>query len=148
VADCTYVNAPAKAYCGLYQGLAFEVLVCDGQGNCTNPTVTCGADGECATEIGTCCVTGTSTTTCQKTSCGTTNFGINCDEKADCPPGYSCCFRSGVTGVGVSCEQGLTCLPNSMQTVLTVCNPSTPGECPSGTCQSNGTVPPYFVCKP
>ena len=64
-ADCTIRQAPAKTYCGLYQGMASVAQVCDRIGNCGNPTVTCGADGECSTIDHICCATGVASASCE-----------------------------------------------------------------------------------
>ncbi len=146
-ADCSFVNAPAKTYCGLYQGMASVAQVCDGNGTCGNPTVTCGPDGECPVNAQTCCFGGGTacrTGTCNRASA--TLFGfLDCDEAADCPPSYVCCFGASATTYGTFCSNN--CVPLIIATQTQVCNPNTPGECKTGTCTATtGTGPPYFLC--
>ena len=150
-ADCAFLNTPAKTFCGRYQGMADLALFCDGNGNCGSPTVTCGADGECPVNPGACCWNN-NTTSCQPAvaNCaegpGALPIYAACDESADCPPGDTCCFYTGVGGAHSTCNPN--CLaPINMALQRQVCNPAVVGECQVGTCQAtNSTTPPYFLC--
>jgi hypothetical protein len=148
--DCGYVNAPTKTFCGLYQGMANQAQVCDGQGTCGGPTVACGADGACGLNPGTCCFgAGTQCTradqTCQRSA--TTLYGaVGCDEAADCPPSYLCCYAAQPAFIGTYCAPA-PCPTATMYTWGQACNPGTPGECRSGTCQPTAAGPPYFLCQ-
>jgi len=149
-ADCPFVDAPAKTYCGLFQGMADLAQVCDGNGSCGSPTVTCGADGECPVNPGACCWT-ISSTACQanQSNCTTVSNGIfaQCDESADCPPGDVCCSYAGIGGAHSTCVADCPASV-SMGIQYQVCNPNVPGECRIGTCQVvNTTHPPYFGCS-
>lgn len=143
-ADCSYVNAPAKSYCGMNTVVPGSALVCDADGNCTNPTVTCGPDGECPIGATVCCVT--SGTTCS-TTCAQHNLAMLCDEAIDCPPGTVCCFQATSNGVLTYCEDRAACVSEPSVTRFQVCNPNTAGECVTGTCQAKGSLPPYFTCQ-
>ncbi len=151
-ADCPFVNAPAKTYCGLFQGMASVGQVCDGMGTCGRPTVTCGLDGECATSDHVCCASGLAGSACRTGStCSPTDVGATCDEAADCPPGYVCCSWTNPGGSGISCMTSTACVQGQLAgfTAIVVCNPATAGECALGTtCQTTGAVPPFSVCKP
>lgn len=148
---CSYLNAPAKTYCSLYMQMADRAQVCDGQGNCSSPTVTCGADGECPVNPGVCCVSRSgSGTTCHATdqACDlTTTAPVLCDETADCPPSFVCCYTGNLGGIQTVCSQ--SCPSTTFGVRLQACNPHTPGECISGTCQpagANAIGGPAFLC--
>lgn len=144
-ADCAFLNAPAKTYCG-YQTTVDFAQVCDGNGQCGRPTVTCGADGECPVNPGACCwnVNSTSCVT-DSTNCAGLGYAI-CDETADCAPGRICCYYFGFGGASIACRADCPASV-SMGNQQQVCNPSVVGECLAGTCQpTNSTRPPYFVC--
>jgi hypothetical protein len=148
---CSYLNAPAKTYCSLYMQMVDRAQVCDGQGNCSSPSVTCGADGECPVNPGVCCVSRNgSGTSCHAGdgSCDlTTTAPVLCDEAADCPPSFVCCYTGNLGGIQTVCAQ--TCPSTTFGVRLQVCNPRTPGECVSGTCQaagSNAIGGPPFLC--
>jgi hypothetical protein len=151
-ADCAFLNSPAKTFCGLYQSMADTALVCDGNGNCGSPTVTCGADGECPIYPGACCWTNTPSTSCRPAvldcvpGAGTIAIYAQCDESADCPPGDVCCEYLGIGGAHTTCAPNCPATVN-MGSEWQVCNPAVPGECRTGTCQAtNSATPPYFAC--
>jgi hypothetical protein len=126
MADCAYLNAPVKTYCGLYQGMTGLAQVCDGSGTCARPTVTCGLDGECPTADHVCCASGAAGSTCRVGStCSPTDVGATCDEATDCPPNSVCCAWSNAGGKGISCLT--SCSPAQFGTAALVCNPNTPG---------------------
>jgi hypothetical protein len=147
--DCGYLNAPAKTYCALYQGMASYALVCDGAGNCGSPTVTCGADGECAVNPGVCCWTITSTSCVPRQEdcvAGINGFRSGCDESADCAPGFICCFYTGIGGAHMTCNPDCPATVD-MGSQWQLCNPNKVGECKVGTCQATNTGHlPYFIC--
>jgi hypothetical protein len=148
-ADCTFVDKPAKTFCGLAsQQDPSLALVCDGAGNCGSPTVDCGPDGACPVNPGVCCVrSGTACMATNSPPCGGPNGGValTCDETADCPPAYVCCLFSGPNGAGNGCVT--TCVSSGLVVETQICNPNVPGECRTGTCQANTPGPPNFLCK-
>jgi hypothetical protein len=149
-ADCGFVDAPQKTYCGLYQGLADRAQVCDGGGKCVGPTVKCGGDLACSTNPGVCCFSGTAGTACfaQEDQCSPSSTGYSalCDDATDCPPGAVCCYSGGPGGQGINCTA--SCVPFGTGFAIQVCNPTLSGECRSGTCQGTTTaLPPYFTCR-
>jgi hypothetical protein len=143
-ADCGYVNAAAKSYCGLDPVVTGSALVCDAQGNCTSATVTCGPDGECPLGPTVCCVTNGSTCS---TTCAQHNLAMFCDDKSDCPPGTVCCYEGTSNGQVTHCQDRLTCVSEPSVTRFQLCNPNTAGECVNGSCQTHGSIPPYFTCQ-
>ena len=150
-ADCEYVNAPAKKFCALYQAMPDRAQVCDGNGNCAGPKVTCGADGECPVNSGVCCWTVDSTACLSREQdCipSVTGLPALCDETADCPGGEVCCLYYGTGGARITCVSDCV-TPVPMGVLVQVCNPNTPGECKSGTCLPNapGGTLPYFTCQ-
>jgi hypothetical protein len=150
-ADCGYVNAPAKTYCGLYQGMAGAALVCDGSGACGSPTVTCGADGECPVNPGVCCYGGGTKCLGAGGACDPTASSLystaSCDEAADCPPLYLCCFTAHPGTPGLAYCAPSPCPTETMYLWGQVCNPAVTGECTSGTCKPTAIGPPYALCQ-
>jgi hypothetical protein len=150
---CSFLNLPAKTYCGLYQQMLDKAQVCDGLGNCSVPTVTCGADGECPVNPGVCCFTRLSSVTAclsngQLCDPGSTAPAL-CDEAADCPPRYVCCFTGNIGVVKTVCAASCPPAPATQGGVqFQICNPNTPGECLSGTCQLGTEVfaSPSYYC--
>jgi hypothetical protein len=146
--DCPYVDAPAKKFCGLYEGDDRRALFCDGKGNCTGPVVQCGGDGDCPLYEKSCCAAG-SGLVCQPTSC-TFGYGpFTCDEKSDCGSAYVCCLERTPSGIQSTCGEASLCVPDIASNRVQVCNPAaTTTECASGSCQSD-TFPPagWYQCK-
>jgi hypothetical protein len=150
-ADCTYVDAPPMRYCGDVRRMTeLAPAACDGQGNCTSRTVKCGGDGECRVDISFCCGSGPGLV-CQTAECtGAPPFGpYMCDEKADCAAGYVCCLQSTVGGPSSVCLTAALCTTDTGGIRQQACNPATtPGECGTGTCQSDPSAPVgWSICK-
>jgi hypothetical protein len=138
------VNSPPKTYCGTTDNAMF----CDGNGMCKQPTVTCGGDGECSVDpvAGRNCCNAATGTTCQAATCGPRYGGIFCDETSDCPPSNICCAYFTGGGGAVSCRPPSGCVSDPVSSADQVCKPGNTGECLTGSCQPNGSLP-YFVCR-
>jgi hypothetical protein len=150
--DCASINLPAGTFCGFYQQMSDKALVCDERGVCVAPTVTCGADGECPVNPGSCCFSrGGAGRTCNRDgqSCdATTSAPVLCDEAADCPPRYICCYTGNLGVVRTICATSCP-PPSGPGTQVQICNPNTPAECLAGSCRTGPDTfaGPAFYCQ-
>jgi hypothetical protein len=150
--DCAYVDAPKTRACGFVRQMTeLAQAMCDGMGNCTGPTVKCGGDGDCSIQDSYCCGTAGGLA-CGKNACG--DFAPRpgpflCDERADCAAGYVCCFQVTPGGTDSSCIAAELCKSDAASFRREACNPAaTPGECTTGTCQSDPNAPiGWSTCK-
>jgi hypothetical protein len=147
--DCYYTNAPGRTPCA---GTAPNQRLCDGAGQCVQPTMQCGSV-TCSLGPGYCCdgwLAGASTATlgCD-TVCGMdTGMVFGCLNETDCPTGTVCCREGMSLGVS-SCTAPSDCVLGPGFPVQILCDPdATTTVCPSGrTCQpfgASGSVSFYF----
>jgi hypothetical protein len=138
-ADCTFLDAPAQAPCGLPSR-------CNGSGGCVAPTVTCGGDGECSVDVNRCCVI-SGQTMCLPDCGGPHNGNISCDETSDCVPGSICCAYNNTGVSGVACMPPAQCVSDQGTLRQQVCKPANTGECLTGACTLVAAGPAGYVCK-
>ena len=106
----TCVPKPIQTACGIQNGTAtysYVALVCDGNGTCKAPTITCAADGgnvQCNLGSQSCCgpasslgqahiLACVSVGSCATPDDGDYFHGYSCSHASDCPLGEQCCYQ-------------------------------------------------------
>lgn len=149
-ADCG--GTPYKARgtaCGRTSGPA---QICDGEGVCRDPGVSCGSTADCSvnTEVNCCYYSvssssnpaskNCSTSECRSTGDGWSRTPMYCDEHEDCPTGRVCCLTVAPGGSEASCRLPADCNLKVTGTSTSVSyyelcqSPKVTRACSKGTC--------------